>query len=636
MLFTSRIDLEPGAAAKDDSDEIRLIGFLHCVDFVLYPTNFWYQDSAHLIVVPRPFPPDNSDRDYRVPLLDHVRNEGASVLLANGDEPSIFAARPVPAFIDAKIANGWLHYCQSNHSLLCGSVESHSVSGLRLIECATHAIREAESDMSYAALSYVWGSPGKIDTKVRCTRDNIRLLPAKLSPVITDAINVTMALGFQYLWVDKFCIDQDNPDTKHKQIKQMSDIYENADLTIVAAAGIDETYGLPGVGEKRRASQNTAKFNGIRVISTMKDPHVSIRSSHWATRGWTFQEAVLSRRRLFFTEQQLYFECNSMNCSESISSPLDMLHTVDKSRSLDSLRSGVAGMLGRGSTEKFGHLVPGETLFHNVFERYLSVTQDYSSRNLRYDSDSLNAFEGIIQRYAKLKVPVPTIWGMPYDPIDPRREVAPSNVTENSSCFSWAMTWSHKRSCWEGLRRPRRRQAFPSWTWAGWAGAVQFLEQERVKEHGPALSIKNHIRSVGFGSLDKINKPFAFFDHIIPECKDCYPVLRVLAEAVPPDLFSCNRQKTGQMSWKLRNYVAEFFPSRSYMLKAQFAQDLMDVFKWRCIWICSFSKRSFVMILEREHDTDIWTRAGMFYLKCSYSDIEPASSGRGGLLFNIV
>jgi hypothetical protein len=35
----------------------------------------------------------------------------------------------------------------------------------------------------------------------------------------------------------------------------------------------------------------------------MAHPH-HIASPKWSTRGWTYQEAVLSRRRLVFTEGQ--------------------------------------------------------------------------------------------------------------------------------------------------------------------------------------------------------------------------------------------------------------------------------------------------------------------------------------------
>lgn len=249
------------------------------------------------------------------------------------------------------------------------------------------------------ALSYVWGKPGNIDTTLRRTGDKL-LLPEKLIPVISDAASVTKAVGLKYLWVDQFCIDQDDSDAKAEQVMQMNAIYENANLTIVAAAGTDQTYGLPGVGQRQRTAQRTASFSGLSVISTMRDPQFSIRSSRWASRGWTFQEAALARRRLVFTDEQLYIECNAMNCFESVCSPLDMLHTKNNSKSLDVIR---AGIFGRGVTEKFGKLDPGRMTLCDVFQQYLSAVQDYSSRYLRRHRDSLNAFQGIVQRYSKLE-----------------------------------------------------------------------------------------------------------------------------------------------------------------------------------------------------------------------------------------
>ncbi|KAI4178778.1 MAG: hypothetical protein L6R41_008211, partial [Letrouitia leprolyta] len=63
------------------------------------------------------------------------------------------------------------------------------------------------------------------------------------------------------------------------------------------------------------------------LLSTLEDPRITIRRSDWATRGWTYQEGVLSHRRLVFTEQQMYWECNGMANNES----LDLLDLYDES-----------------------------------------------------------------------------------------------------------------------------------------------------------------------------------------------------------------------------------------------------------------------------------------------------------------
>jgi Heterokaryon incompatibility protein (HET) len=64
--------------------------------------------------------------------------------------------------------------------------------------------------------------------------------------VISDGMIVTKTLGLQYLWVDKFCIDQENPNEKHDQISRMDAVYKRTEITIIAAAGDDENRGLPG------------------------------------------------------------------------------------------------------------------------------------------------------------------------------------------------------------------------------------------------------------------------------------------------------------------------------------------------------------------------------------------------------
>ncbi|KAL7896612.1 heterokaryon incompatibility protein domain-containing protein [Trichoderma sp. SZMC 28014] len=109
-------------------------------------------------------------------------------------------------------------------------------------------MEQGHSESSYVALSYVWGSFAARDQySLEWASGSIFSLPCVLPAVILDAIAVTKSLGFRYLWVDKFCIDHSDNDMKHRQIIQMDSVYENAELTNVAAAGVDETHGLLGV-----------------------------------------------------------------------------------------------------------------------------------------------------------------------------------------------------------------------------------------------------------------------------------------------------------------------------------------------------------------------------------------------------
>ncbi|EHK45124.1 hypothetical protein TRIATDRAFT_243270, partial [Trichoderma atroviride IMI 206040] len=211
----------------------------------------------------------------------------------------------------------WICHCRQHHRKTCSSRKDAPAINLRLIDCETLVVEPGRSESSYVALSYVWGSSAVCEQySLRPASGGTFALPCVLPAVILDAIAVTKSLGFRYLWVDKFCIDQANSSAKHQQITQMDSVYEKAELTIIAAAGVDETYGLPGAGSKPRSTQPFARVGGLTVLSTMRDAQDSIRSSKWFTRGWTFQEALLTRRRLVFTEEQVYFECGAMSCSE--------------------------------------------------------------------------------------------------------------------------------------------------------------------------------------------------------------------------------------------------------------------------------------------------------------------------------
>jgi hypothetical protein len=241
----------------------------------------------------------------------------------------------------------------------------------------------------------------------------------------------------------------------------MDAIYQGAELTIIAAAGKDENFGLPGVGTPRTA-QPVATIGDHLVISTMPNPHYTITASKWATRGWTYQEAVLSRRRLVFTETQTYFECNAMNCGESVLPNFDLVHTKDKKKALIFMHSGIftGAASFRPQDEADGDVVANA-------QSYLEHIQQYSRRDLSFDTDSFKAFAGIASHFERTKNPVSNAWGIPL-------LIRPAKPSLAYVCTEPAFYWKHKYDVWSGDSKPRRRPGFPSWSWIGWAGEVEF------------------------------------------------------------------------------------------------------------------------------------------------------------------
>jgi Heterokaryon incompatibility protein (HET) len=99
----------------------------------------------------------------------------------------------------------------------------------------------------------------------------------------------------------------DDESIKHHLISQMGSIYNNAIVTIVATSAKNATYGLPGVGKNSRSIENLVEIPGTGLrITDRSELETIIENSTYNTRGWTFQERLLSRRCLSFTEKQIF------------------------------------------------------------------------------------------------------------------------------------------------------------------------------------------------------------------------------------------------------------------------------------------------------------------------------------------
>jgi hypothetical protein len=101
-------------------------------------------------------------------------------------------------------------------------------------------------------------------------------------------------------------------------------------LTIIAAAGKDSDFRLPRVGSTHRPEQPWLEVGKRVLVSSLVNPRVEMESSKWPIRGGTYQEGLLSRRRLVFTRSQVYFQCAGMHCFDSVELPLKAFHTSDR------------------------------------------------------------------------------------------------------------------------------------------------------------------------------------------------------------------------------------------------------------------------------------------------------------------
>lgn len=171
-----------------------------------------------------------------------------------------------PDWINIANLRRWIQICDNQHKAQCGSRPDLTERPQWLIDVQECCVVPARPEHRYVALSYVWGQAPSSDM----TKDNIQELqkPGSLSPLnnalvipktIKHALGLVPQLLERYLWVDRFCICQDDPESKHGQISIMGDIYANAYVTIIAANGWDADHGLrgiEGVTDPRQISPN--------------------------------------------------------------------------------------------------------------------------------------------------------------------------------------------------------------------------------------------------------------------------------------------------------------------------------------------------------------------------------------------
>lgn len=413
-------------------------------EYFLRPSNREGHSSGDMLlaVVPNGLLSDRKGEDHYADTFGQV---GYICPVAYSSRAPWLTARPIKAMrVNFPLLQSWLDFCRKNHEC---SMKYSRPDKLNVIDCNTMKIVTAPKNCNYLALSYVWGKPQCIGApSTNIVTPHSEML-SNLAPVVRDAVEVVKGLGKRYLWVDKYCIAQSDPEIKSYQIRTMDLIYEGAFCTIVAAAGNDDQYGLPGIGRRRRR-QPSLELGASYFVSTLPDPRVEIKKSQWVTRAWTYQEALCSARRLIFTEHQVYFECKVIHCRESVDIPLTMLHSHDRKRLNNWVRPVMFKDEWLQGTDQFG---PSSA--------YWSVVKNYSTRQMTYDSDALNALDGILRRFQAKPSFNHNILGIPLK-TNSRDNTQP---LLNQNLFISSLSWHHTEP-------PRRRNCFPSWTWAGWEG----------------------------------------------------------------------------------------------------------------------------------------------------------------------
>lgn len=353
-----------------------------------------------------------------------------------------------PNVLDVDFAKACFRRCQSSHGPTCGNVDaliSTSKPSIYLLDLESQCLVKATVDHEYVALSYVWG---RSTSDFECRKANLKqfLEPGSLNdpdffiipPLVSSAMDFTRQMGQRFLWIDRYCIVQDDGRHKHEQVMAMGTIYANACFTIVSADG-DASIGIAGIGTP--ASHGTRHRNvfksvgDIEILYGMRYKALPTNTS-WASRGWTFQEQMFSRRLVIIFQGQFIWKCKKSLCQEAFSNEV-VLEAWEQRSFVDSLQN------------------PGWP-DHDLFRR---LVENYSKRTLSFPCDSISAFSGVLTTLRN-SFPGGFLFGLP------------------ESYFDVALLWQPgvpvQDRCQLANAVGKPVEPLPSWSWCRWQGTLNF------------------------------------------------------------------------------------------------------------------------------------------------------------------
>jgi hypothetical protein len=220
-----------------------------------------------------------------------------------------------------KVMREWIHCCDDTHDCYPKDLDSLPTRYLDISGSDSGTVRLVNLGRGYtgsgryAALSHRWGSP-QLHAKFCTYKSNIEDLQrgfeiTRLPKTFQDAVHVTRGLGLKRLWIDSLCIVQDDQDDWEAESKLMGRVFSSAYCTIAASCASGSSDGFLKPRPERRCvvMQGPPGDGTYCVCETIDDFHRDVDQGELNQRGWVLQERALSRRTIYFTETQSYWEC---------------------------------------------------------------------------------------------------------------------------------------------------------------------------------------------------------------------------------------------------------------------------------------------------------------------------------------
>lgn len=189
---------------------------------------------------------------------------------------------------------------------------------------------ELPKTVKYLALSHRWGSypepgePGPLKGKTIClyARNMVMLKEgindSDFPPKYQDAITVARQLKVHYIWIDSLCViqqDKSDPLDKDKgkdwanEAERMEQVFRSAYATIAACCANSPAEHFFKRRPERQCVTMQADNAFYYLCNAIDNFSEDVEQGELAKRGWVLQERALSRRTIYFTEKQTYWEC---------------------------------------------------------------------------------------------------------------------------------------------------------------------------------------------------------------------------------------------------------------------------------------------------------------------------------------
>ncbi|KAL9623439.1 MAG: hypothetical protein Q9160_002332 [Pyrenula sp. 1 TL-2023] len=265
-----------------------------------------------------------------------VAADGESPAAKNQDVAGRYLGEDPASDLHIFAIQQWLDECSVHPECTqtnSGQFQLHARNALlptRCIDVKDHRVVLRETGRrrgTYITLSHRWN-----ETTEHCktTVENVEarrkgLDLASLSKSFQDAILVTQRLGIQYLWIDSICIVQsgDNGEDWEREALKMGQYYQHSILTLAVTTTAFKNGFLSPRPQSAFTSLARLPYrdkDGIQndyfyIYKRRNHVNEQFMSEVWNSellrRGWVFQEWLLSRRIVYFTPSQMFFECQA-------------------------------------------------------------------------------------------------------------------------------------------------------------------------------------------------------------------------------------------------------------------------------------------------------------------------------------